>query len=188
MNLLGHLYFSCNDKELMLANLFGDHFHGRNYSHFPKIIQHGITLHRQIDHYIDHHETVKELRLQLYHDLPKVAGIAIDLYFDHLLAEHWSSYHHLPMDLFLDQFYGFHSQYWEDYPGEFRLFIDQLKTNKWINHYGTTYGLSKSSEGVGKRLSFKNKLSEAPSVYLSNKAVIQDAFGTFMKDAIQQFS
>ena len=53
MNLLGHLYFSADDKELMIANLYGDHFHGRNYTHFPEIIQKGIYLHRQIDDFID---------------------------------------------------------------------------------------------------------------------------------------
>jgi len=70
----------------MNANLYGDFVKGRDYSKYPLIIQGGITLHREIDDFIDHHPLVLELLHELYAPLPKVAGIAIDLYFDHLLT------------------------------------------------------------------------------------------------------
>lgn len=188
MNFLGHLFFSSNDPELMVANLFGDHFHGKQYTHFSSVIQKGILLHRKIDDFIDHHSAVKELRLTLYSELPKVAGIAIDLYFDHLLAERWSTYHNLPLNAFLDRFYGFESHCLVEYPPQFQAFIVQLKTNKWMNHYGTEFGLRKSCEGVSQRLSFSNKLIEAPSVYISNQEKITSVFELFMKDAIAHFN
>ena len=188
MNFLGHLFFSSNDPELMVANLFGDHFHGKHYTHFSPVIQNGIQLHREIDDFIDHHPEVKQLRLTLYSDLPKVAGIAIDLYFDHLLAEKWSNYHNLPLDAFLNRFYSFESLHLAEYPAHFQGFIDQLKTKKWMNHYGTEFGLRKSCEGVSKRLSFPNKLIDAPSVFYFNQEKITSVFELFMKDAIEHFN
>jgi acyl carrier protein phosphodiesterase len=77
MNFLGHLYFSNNNLELMYANLFGDHVKGSDYSHFPEIVQTGISLHRSIDNYIDHHPKVVELMHKLYPELPKVTVIAM---------------------------------------------------------------------------------------------------------------
>src|SRR5690554_7679267 len=76
----------------MLANLFGDFVKGKDYTYLPQIIQDGVGLHRQIDDFVDRHPLVSELRLKLYKELPKIAGIAIDLFFDHLLRseEHTS--------------------------------------------------------------------------------------------------
>jgi acyl carrier protein phosphodiesterase len=78
MNFLGHLYFSGTDKELMLANLFGDFVRGSQHGHFPEVIQQGIKLHRSIDFYIDNHPLVKELKYDLMSELPKVGPVAVD--------------------------------------------------------------------------------------------------------------
>ena len=68
----------------MLANLYGDFVKGKDLTNYSAIVQKGIHLNRSIDYFIDTHPAVTELRLSLYDKLPKVAGIAIDLYFDHL--------------------------------------------------------------------------------------------------------
>jgi acyl carrier protein phosphodiesterase len=187
MNFLGHLYFSHNECELMIANLFGDHFHGNQYTALPKPIQKGIILHRQIDSYTDTHPAVKSLRLSLYKELPKVAGIAIDLYFDHLLAANWTLFHDKPYVNYLDEFYDFNSAYEVYYPQKFLHFMEQLKTNKWMNHYGTAHGLQKSCEGVASRLSFANTLPTAPDVFYHNITEIESTFHQFMKDARAHF-
>ena len=101
MNFLGHIYFSNNDPELMYANLFGDHVKGADLSNYPDFVRKGIMLHRSIDHYIDHHPAVVNLLHELYQDLPKVAGIAVDIYFDPLLASQWNSFHPKENDYFL---------------------------------------------------------------------------------------
>lgn len=85
MNYLGHIYLSFGDHELATANLFGDFVKGKNLSHLPQEIQVGIRLHRAIDSFTDQHEAVKEILQLIRADLPKVAPIAIDLIFDHLL-------------------------------------------------------------------------------------------------------
>ena len=105
MNFLGHLYFSGTDKELMLANLFGDFVRGSKHGHFPEVIQKGIKLHRSIDFYIDNHPLVKELKYDLMSELPKVGPVAVDLFFDHLLARNWTDFHQTAYTSFLSDFY-----------------------------------------------------------------------------------
>ena len=188
MNFLGHLYFSHDNHELMVANLFGDHFYGKHYTHLPEIIQQGILLHRQIDDYTDTHPAVKSLRLALYQELPKVAGIAIDLYFDHLLASNWVDFHTTPYADYLNEFYAYQSVYINQYPRDFCQFLDQLKVKKWMNHYGSNFGLLKSCEGVGNRLSFPNALHLAPDVYKENSYIIESTFHEFMHDACSRFN
>jgi acyl carrier protein phosphodiesterase len=76
VNYLGHLFFSKNDTELMLANLYGDFVKGSNLEAYTESVQTGIRLHRSIDNFIDTHPDVLELKRLLYEDLPKVSGIA----------------------------------------------------------------------------------------------------------------
>ena len=115
MNLLGHLYFSDNKQELMYANLFGDFVKGKNLSAFSTVVQSGIVLHRSIDSYIDQHTEVRKLMHILYPILPKVTGIAIDLYFDHCLAKNWKTYHNIPYEEFLEEFYAYQPENWQEY-------------------------------------------------------------------------
>jgi len=164
MNFLGHLYFSNDDKDLMIANLFGDFVKGSNFKHFSPKIQDGIILHRAIDTYIDQHMDVLELKLMLYYDLPKVAGVAVDLFFDHLLAKSWQNHHEEEYQSFLNNFYLHNSEIENDLTRDFKQFINIFRERKWLDHYPTDFGLAKSCEGVSKRISFPNKLAEAPEL------------------------
>jgi acyl carrier protein phosphodiesterase len=187
MNFLGHLYFSGNNKELMLANLFGDFVRGSKNDHFPEIIQQGIKLHRSIDFYIDNHPKVRDLKMELMTDLPKVGPVAIDLFFDHLLARNWSHFHTEDYSEFLQDFYQHETEYLSHYPLSFIEFLSKLRTHKWMNHYPTKYGLIKSCEGVAKRISFETKLPQAHLVFDKKERQIEVVFQEFMLDAQKEF-
>ena len=188
MNFLGHLYFSDNDLDLMIANLFGDFVKGKKYLNYSIKIQRGVVLHRKIDSYIDTHPNVKELRLKLYKDLPKVAGVAIDLYFDHLLAIHWNRYHEHSFEMFLEKFYEHRSELEVEMSLDFINFLKQLREHKWINYYPTVYGLERVCSGVCNRISFKNNLDEAPKVFALREKEIEEVFFLFMKDATKNLT
>ena len=171
----------------MISNLYGDFVKGRDYSHYPEIVQKGIHLHRSIDHFIDTHPAVTELRLSLYPKLPKVAGIAIDLYFDHLLARNWGNYHSKEYTLFLDEFYLHQADFEQELKKDFNEFMGYFRTRKWLDHYPTAFGLAKSCEGVSKRISFENVLHKAPEQFYIREKEIQACFEIYMKDAILKF-
>lgn len=167
----------------MHANLFGDFVKGRDFSHYPELIQKGIRLHRTIDHYIDHHPAVVELMHKLYMPLPKIASIAVDLYFDHLLAKYWSEFHPLKLDQFIQ---NFESTYIieEHYDKEmFLIVLSKMKEDQWLKQYQTMLGLSKACQGLSNRISFPNVLHMAPEVFIEHKEVIESSFRVFMNDA-----
>jgi acyl carrier protein phosphodiesterase len=188
MNFLGHLYFSNDDKDLMLANLFGDFVKGSKFNHFSAKIQEGIILHRKIDSFIDQHNDVFELKLLLYQDLPKVAGVAVDLFFDHLLAKTWKMHHIKEYETFLNDFYIHDSAIENDLPQDFKQFITLFRERKWLNHYPTSFGLEKSCEGVSRRISFTNKLAEAPEIFYKRENEIEAVFQKYMLDAKTHFA
>lgn len=187
MNFLGHLYFSNNDLELMHANLFGDFVRGKDLDSYKPFVREGILLHRQIDSYIDNHPVIKELLHLLYPDLPKIAGIAIDLYFDHLLAKNWNKFHNQSLNDFTNAFYN-HSIKEENYPNEmFHFVLMRLKQGKWLNQYEEMEGLNRACQGVSRRISFPNMLKYAGNVYVHHEVKITETFYDFMDEAIPYF-
>jgi acyl carrier protein phosphodiesterase len=132
MNYLGHIYFSNNDPQLAVANLFGDFTKGKQYLEYPEFIQKGVLLHRKIDDYIDHHHAVVQLIHTIRGSLPKVAPIAIDIYFDHLLARNWEHYHPSKLPDFLNAFYSQIDLRDAPYPAEFKQFVNLLIERNWI--------------------------------------------------------
>ena len=188
MNFLGHLFFSNNDTELMYANIFGDFVKGKDLSMYPEKIQKGILLHRTIDDYIDHHPKVVELIHHLYGPLPKIAGIAVDLYFDHLLGQQWDNYSDIELTTFIQQFNDAPINRTEFPKNDFWQVIDRMKKGEWLKHSASDYGLRKSSEGVSKMISFPNVLHQAPEIFEDNKERIKLTFKEFMEDAIPFFN
>lgn len=198
MNYLGHLYLSGSQLDLMLANIFGDFVKGRDYTYLPSIIQEGVTLHREIDDFIDHHPLIlKLLNDFLYKELPKVAPIAIDLYMDHLLAKNWSQYHKLELKDFEQIFFKFalnkSNQIFKSktgdfsYPKEFIELLTIMHKKSWLSQYQKLDGLIMASTGLSKRISFENNLNQASVVFKKYENDIQNVFSLFMKDAQIKF-
>ena len=187
MNYLGHIYFSKNNIELMYANLFGDFVKGSNLNMYSPIVKEGIQLHRQIDSYIGNHVAVKELSKHLSPELPKVAPIAIDIYFDHFLAVNWQQFHTERLDDFLEAFYNFQINK-ADYPNEnFDRLISAMKERRWLSQYTEIYSVDRACVFLSNRLSFPNALANGKTVLENNYAVIERAFFSYMKDAVNYF-
>lgn len=196
MNYLGHLYFSSDNHALMLANLYGDFVKGKNYTYLPEIVQKGVSLHRKIDDFIDHHPAVTQFRMKLYHDLPKVAGIAIDLYFDHLLAKNWKVFHQQELNEFIDQFLTYalnpkHLTFHEkkfSYPQNYIHLLTLIQRYNWMKKYVYLKGLNKAASGLSKRISFENNLNQASKFYLKHEIEVQSVFNQYMRDAKEEFN
>lgn len=196
MNYLGHIYFSGDNNPLKVANLYGDFVKGKDYTYLPQIVQDGVLLHRQIDDYVDNHPSVTALRLKLYKDLPKIAGVAIDLYFDHLLAKQWSRYHKQELFEFIDEFFVYASNkenltFKENnftYPKAFIKLLERIQKHNLMKRYVKLEGLEMASNGLSRRISFENNLHQAAEVFNLHEKEISDAFDHYMVDAKLKFS
>lgn len=187
MNYLGHLYLSGNDTDLMQANLYGDFIKGSHLSHLPELIQRGIHLHRSIDHFIDNHPVIHELLPVLRAELPKVAGIAIDIYFDHLLAKNWEAFHPQPLNDYLQAVYRGFNLDDPDYSHDYRVFLHHMITHNWISHYPTLDAIDRMSRNISAQLSFPNKLADGKAVFLIHEKEIAAAFFEYMPAANEHF-
>lgn len=171
----------------MYANLFGDFVKGPNLNAYNPIVKEGIQLHRQIDSYIGNHADVKELSKHLSPELPKVAPIAIDIYFDHFLAVNWQQFHTEKLTDFLEVFYNFQINK-DDYSNEtFDRLIVTMKERRWLSQYTELYSVDKACTFLSNRLSFPNALVNGQSVLENNYKEIERVFFSYMKDAVNYF-
>ncbi len=187
MNFLGHIFLSGTDKTLMLNNLFGDFVKGSDLSEYPTEVITGIKLYRHIDFYIDNHKEVLDLKHLLQKDLPKIAGVAIDLYFDHLLAINWEKFHSINLRTFTEDFYLSFNLNAEIYNERFILVMNKMAEKNWLWQYQNLSGLHKACTGVSHRLSFPNELIHGVDVYRKFESEITSTFYNYMKDAIKEF-
>ena len=172
----------------MHANLFGDFIKGNELDYLPKKVQDGIRLHRTIDFYIDHHPDVLKLMRELYSILPKVSGIAIDLFFDHLLAKNWDAFHPTPLADFIDGFYTSEIADKEFFSSEYLFVLEKMKEKNWLYQYQFSHGLMKACTGVSRRISFPNALGTAHRVFEELEPRIMETFTIYMHDAKDYFN
>lgn len=187
MNYLGHIYFSKNNIELMYANLFGDFVKGSNLNTYNPIVKEGIQLHREIDSFIGNHAAVKELSKHLSPELPKVAPIAIDIYFDHFLALNWERFHTKQLTGFLEEFYNFQINKLDYSNEKFDQLILAMKEKRWLSEYSKIYSVDKACVFLSNRLSFENALPSGKMVLENNYKEIEQVFFSYMKDAVNYF-
>lgn len=168
----------------MHANLFGDFVKGRNLEIYEPKVQMGIVLHRKIDSYIGQHEEVKKLTKILSPSLPKVASVAVDIYFDHFLSKHWNQFHSDKLDNFLESFYSYKIKE-EHYPNKlFLKVLFYLKKEKWMSEYIHLDGIEAACVGVSRRISFPNALINGRIVLENNYDLIEEVFFKYMNDVI----
>ncbi|MFK7857288.1 MAG: ACP phosphodiesterase [Granulosicoccus sp.] len=98
MNFLAHSLLGFNDSELVAGQFCGDFVRGSDLSHFPEGVERGIRLHRHLDRFTDTHAALAPARAQIP-DVPRrLAGIVVDVMFDHYLARRWDQVSEVTLD------------------------------------------------------------------------------------------
>jgi len=90
MHFLAHLHLANGDPFQQIGQIAGDFAKGLELSTLHPQIVLGIRKHRRCDSFTDSHRhvlTAKELMSGPYR---RYAGLVLDLYYDHLLATHWT--------------------------------------------------------------------------------------------------
>ncbi len=151
MNFLAHLHLADISGTSLAANLAGDFAKGP-VERFPKALQQGLWLHRQIDRITDEHEIFKEMLGKFPKHLSRAAPILIDLGFDHRLARDWEEYHHQPLTEFCRSAY---SQLLDcqELPEKLAAIAPKMQAEDWFGSYAHRQGINAAINGVRSRLS-----------------------------------
>ena len=177
MNFLAHLHLADNSKTSLAANLAGDFAKG-NIADFPKHLQQGIWLHRQIDQLTDNHEITKELLTRFPVSLRRAAPILIDLAFDHMLAKYWDEYHNMSLEKFSERAYD-DIDACEQLPEGLQILALKIRSENWLTAYQNRTGLNQAIGSVATQISKPEIFNGATKAIATLDIEIETAFRTF---------
>ncbi|KXU39079.1 ACP phosphodiesterase [Ventosimonas gracilis] len=151
MNWLAHLHLGGNEPEQLLGSLYGDFVKGALNGRFSPGIEAGIALHRAIDQLTDTHPLFAVSRARFPGEQRRVAGILLDLFFDHCLARDWSQYSAEPLPRFTARVYRLLRQ--AELPARLRVIAPRMAAQDWLGSYRDFAVLERALEDMARRLS-----------------------------------
>jgi len=161
MNFLAHIYLSGNNKAVTIGNFIADGIRGKDYKMYPKDIQTGILLHREIDTFTDAHKTVRISTKRLHKNYSHYSGVIVDILYDHFLAKNWQNYSEIPLSDYINYFYDSLEDYFEILPQRIKQMMPYMITDNWLLSYASIEGISKVLEGMNRRTKNKSKMNLA---------------------------
>ncbi|EJN6829246.1 ACP phosphodiesterase [Vibrio cidicii] len=185
MNFLAHLHLAQFAGSNLLGNLLGDFVKGDPYPHYPKAIADGIRLHRLIDSFTDQHDLLSECKMRFPTQLRRFAPIALDLFWDHCLASHWSDYH--PQTL--EDFVALAQRAVNDapqvaLPDRFVLANDKIWSGRWLQSYQSMQNIEFALLRMSQRSPRMTPLSECGMTLARHYPFFVEQFAHFYPEVM----
>jgi acyl carrier protein phosphodiesterase len=184
MNYLAHLLLSGKSDELLVGNLIGDFVKGKIEGHYPGGIGEGIMLHRQIDSFTGTHPRAISGRNRFSPERRRLAGIILDVCFDHFLIRHWELYSSTKFLDFVDDVHRRLQPYKHILHGRLHFFLSRknlgylLETNRDLE--GVAFILSRISIRLRKGGVLLDACDEIETIYDQ----LENDFNAFFPDLI----
>lgn len=184
MNFLAHFYLAYGDPDRLAGQFIADAVKGKNFTQYAEGIQQGILQHREIDVQTDSHPAVLHLRSLLRAEVGLLSSVAIDVYFDHILAKRWSTVHAQPLSAFAADTYGQLLSYQAIMPERMQVTLKYMSMHDWLSHYEHKEGIRRSLLGLSKRVSGGEKLLIASDLLEEMMTEIERAFDLVFPDLV----
>lgn len=137
VNDLAHMVLGGFEPEVLVGNFIGDAVKGRAWEGMPKRVAAGVLLHRRIDSAADDHPASAESRRVLRPVMGRMAGVALDMLHDHLLAREFDKWvdHTGGLRGFADEAVAILESQDRHLPERRRRYLAALKRHDWLAGY-----------------------------------------------------
>ncbi|MBY6186204.1 DUF479 domain-containing protein [Marinobacter hydrocarbonoclasticus] len=178
MNFLAHLLIA-DHTHTSLAGAVGADFVRGPLTAWPEPLRTGMALHRFVDAQIDSDPRVLSLKSAFDPAHRRMAGICLDLAFDHQLARHWSRYHRWPLDRFSQYCYAEMAST-DPLPERFRPVLAAMARTDWLLQYRQAANIDGALYNIARRLSQPERLRAAIPEIWRLEPVIATTFAELM--------
>lgn len=186
MNFLAHLFLSGNDAEVQLGNFLAEGIRTKAYLDFPKGIQRGILLHREIDTFTDAHPFFRQSTKRLHASYHHYAPVVVDLYYDHFLAKNWNVYSKRPLAEVVQNFYKLLSDNSNYFTQKAHTVVPYMIKYNWLVSYESIHGLGTIFRQMDARTKFLSGMSTATEELTADYSLFEEEFTKFFPE-IQSF-
>lgn len=185
MNYFAHLVLSQPTVESAVGNLLGDFAKGVKLEQLGFAVRSGLDNHRAVDRFTDTYEHIRSLKHLFSAKRRRFAGIALDVYFDHLLMQHWTRFDLRPLDQVIGEFYQRLTLGRALMPNAQMLKTTQSMVDyDWFGSYRDIDSIAHALDRIALRLRFENQFDNAIEDILANQSEINDVFLVFFPELL----
>lgn len=178
---------SFNNKPILIGNMISDFVKGNKQYEYDKEIQKGISLHRLIDEFTDHHAVTREAKTFFKPAVGSYSGAFADVVYDHFLANDENEFTNESLQQFVSYTYDVLDNAKDSLPENFYHLLPHMISHNWLYNYRTIKGIKKSFEGVVRRAVYLQSSENAFECFIINYVQLQKCYQDFFPD-LKQFA
>ncbi len=183
MNHFAHLYLAQPTLESTVGNLLGDFARGIDINSLSPAVRAGLMNHRAVDRFTDQDRRVTALKREFSPRYRRFAGIALDIYFDHLLITHWSRLRPGSADEYIQSSYQRIAASHDLMPStRMREVTRRMIDHDWFGSYRHPEQVAEAIKRVARRIRFDNPFEHATEDLWRNHDTIVEVFLEFFPD------
>ena len=188
MNYLAHAYLSFNDPDILAGNMINDYVKGKQKFDYSDAIQKGMTLHRAIDEFTDHHAATRQAKQFFKADYRLYAGAFVDVLYDHFLALDKNEFANGDqLNSFCQVTYSSLQTNVAIMPQKFQQLFPYMQSQNWLYNYQYKEGIEKSFGGLVKRAAYLSESSTAFKIFNQHYNALQICYNNFFPE-LKQFA
>lgn len=185
MNFLAHAWLAGDADADRIGGLLGDFVKGYLPAGLPPALASGVALHRAIDSFADRHPAFAASRARISPARRRVAGVLVDLFYDHLLARDWADYATAPLDDYTQRLYASLRDYLDVLPESAGAAASRMQEHDWLASYRDVAALGRAIDLMAvHRLRNPNALSGGIEEFLADGEGFAADFRIFLPDAL----
>ena len=180
MNHFAHLVLAQPTVESTVGNLLGDFARGVDVDGLDPAVRAGLLNHRAVDRFTDDHPRIRALKNRFSPARRRFAGIALDIYFDHLLIRHWRRFDDRDVDVVIADFYQRLEHGRALMPSRtMREVTARMVSRDWFGSYRDVDAVARALDRVAARIRFANRFGNAIEDLRRHDDAIAAAFVEF---------
>lgn len=184
MNFLAHTFLSCKDTDLLAGNFMADFIKNKDMAALRPAILQGIELHKNIDSFTDSHDAVRASVKILHPTQGKYAPVIVDILYDYLLSQNWSTYATQSLTTFTQQTYIDLASKMDDYPERLQQKVPLMIADDFLMSCATEERLIQTFRRVARRTHFDHHFDTAHEDLRTHYKVFQAHFDVFFPDLV----
>ncbi len=183
MNYLGHAILSGDNYNILIVNILGDFVKEKQYLQYPIMIQKGLQYHRHIDTFTNKHPSIRAANKILRTNGVKYAGIFIDIFFDHFLANDKTFFSNIEaLKTFTERTLNTLENATEVMTEEMKTYFGYMIRYNWLYHYHSREGIEKAIIGIVKRYPRLGNDDEILFALFNNSEELRVHYHQFIQD------
>ncbi|MDJ0777039.1 MAG: ACP phosphodiesterase [Gammaproteobacteria bacterium] len=180
MNHFAHLVLARPTVESTVGNLLGDFARGVDIEALTPAVRAGLDNHRAVDRFTDTHPLVSAMKEAFSPARRRFAGIALDIYFDHLLIRYWDRFDARDPDEVIGEFYRRMLDGQALMPAaNMRSTTRRMVETDWFGSYRHVDSVAQAIDRVAARIRFEHSFDNAIEDLRRNHEQIRDGFFEF---------